>query len=420
MFKKKKIIYISLALIPFLGIILYFNLKLYSAPDFNHQGEVTNDVVKQLNFLENELKNENLGIRMQQIYPEGFVFIHALYGLTWTEVAMSANPGSPLYDHSLSEAIYAYNEINSEYGRSVFEKGLNPEYGMYYRGWENFLLSQILKVQPDRDSNLTISYKQNCLEISNAIQACRSPYPESYPNAAWPADAFVAVASLKQYDELFGANYETIIHIWVDRVKKKLNAGNPMIPHSVDAITGDQREIARGSSSSLILIFLADIDPVFASNQFKLFSSSFQLTRFGLPAIMEYPNGHSGKGDIDSGPVIMDIGLAATIVSVGTFKKFGEKRAAEKLSASVESFGFPICCKNSKRYLFGSLPIADAFIAWTRMQEVNKKVVIDKGTYCLNSGSFFWFHFYCTITIILILVLFLRREIVEKFKYLTK
>lgn len=49
--------------------IAWINLRLYT--DNFTKKEKQNDIILQLNFLENELKSNDLGERMQSIFPEG-------------------------------------------------------------------------------------------------------------------------------------------------------------------------------------------------------------------------------------------------------------------------------------------------------------------------------------------------------------
>jgi hypothetical protein len=66
---------------------------------------------------------------------------------------------------------------------------------------------------------------------------------------------------------------------------------------------------------ALMLIFLKTFDEQFARDQFVLFKENFVDSEFGLVGVREYPKGTSGDSDIDSGPVIMNFGAAATIVA---------------------------------------------------------------------------------------------------------
>ncbi len=86
--------------------------------------------------------------------------------------------------------------------------------------------------------------------------------------------------------------------------------------------------------------------------------------RFGLPGIREYPQGTTGVGDIDSGPVIFGIGGAASIVGIKAMAIYKEWELHQALRNSVAGFGLSLGVGHRRTYLFGALPIADVFIAW--------------------------------------------------------
>ena len=406
--KAIKIIVYTFLLIPII-VLVYINIRLHTIPEIENQEETKHDVVLQLNFLEAELKNNNLGAKTQNLYPEGFVFINTLYGLTWTEVAKSEKNESELFKRALSESRYAYKEISSEYAKSIFDDRLKPEFGIFYRGWKNFLLAKTLSVQTKKDTTETAEFKASCDSIASAILQSNTPYLESYWNASWPADVFVAVASLKQHDEMFEPKYTTVIKNWLLKVKANLDPETGMLSHATNSKTGKTEVGARGSSICLMLILLADIDPEFAQEQFKLFKDEFPITRFGFLAVKEYPEGTNGNGDIDSGPVVWDIGFAGTVVATGTFKKFGEYEAVNNISGCIEGFGFPLSNGTQKKFLFGQLPITDAFFAWARIQEPNKDLLQMKGNN-IDLGSTMMFHIVSLLTIALVLYLVIRRE----------
>jgi hypothetical protein len=141
---------------------------------------------------------------------------------------------------------------------------------------------------------------------------------------------------------------------------------NGLIPHSVDLGHGDAIGKARGSSQSLILAFLIDIDSNFAKTQYQQFKNLFVDERFGLPGIREYVKGETHFGDIDSGPVILGIGGAASIVGMGTCGQYHDMTLYDGLSNSIKGFGMTYSLFGKRRYLFGQIPMADAFIAWSQ------------------------------------------------------
>ncbi|MEN8123362.1 MAG: hypothetical protein ABFS35_23695 [Bacteroidota bacterium] len=400
----------------FIGVIVYLNIKLYFGPDLNNKKETCRDVLCQLNYIEGEIKNNNLAYEMQSIFPEGYVFTYALYGLSWCELAMAEKNNPVLFDHAISEARYAYNQINTGFARSNFDSTLIPTYGIFYAGWKNYLLSKILACTNEKDKNVIDEFTFQCDQIASAFERSKTPYLESYLNSSWPADAFLAIASLKIHDEIISDKYSSIIKNWIKNLKSKLDPETKLIPHSTHSETGKTIEGARGSSISLILRLLTEIDPEFAVEQFKIYHEKFHITRFGLPAISEYPEGEAGLGDVDSGPVILGVGFAGTIVAIGTLKSFGEYGTANLLSNTIEAFGFSYTSDKKKRFVLGLLPIADLFISWSRISSANSEVIAIKGVNSYSLGSRLLFHVYSLLVIVFILLILYRKSLLELIK----
>ena len=113
--------------------ILWINIGLHIQDD--NRTEQKEDVLLQLNFLETELKHNNLGERMQYLFPEGYVFIHALYGLSWCELALAdSSQNKTLKAKTIKESLYAFDQIDSEKATSTFQIELIPENGIFYCG----------------------------------------------------------------------------------------------------------------------------------------------------------------------------------------------------------------------------------------------------------------------------------------------
>jgi hypothetical protein len=173
------------------------------------------------------------------------------------------------------------------------------------------------------------------------------------------------------HDQLFEPEYKDVIEHWLAGTKNGLDARG-MMPHSVHPGNTSVLEGARGSSQALMLIFLKDIDHSFAKEQFKLFKENFIDTTLGLTGVREYPKGESGTGDIDSGPVIFGFGGAATIVGMQTLSLYDEHELSLKIRNAVEALALPCEADDEKKYFFGLLPIADAFITWSH-SNINSK-----------------------------------------------
>lgn len=330
-----------------------------------------------MQFIQEEIQEKQLGEKMQNIYPEGYFFSHVLCGLTMTDI-------HPIYfgeyNHNFGDSIpfgidYILECLHSEKGTQIFPEDLKPKYGIFYAGWTNYLFAKKLKAIPyyNRDSSDIKLFEQNCDEIYQAFQQKDMPYLESYKGLAWPADNMVAVASLALHDKIFKSKYKEFIRSWIEKVKAKEDKDG-LIPHQVYFKTNAVKEQAKGSSQSLLLCFLHDIDTTFARQQFNIYKKLFVDYRFGLPGIREHKKGISADGDIDSGPVILDIGGSASLVGLKTMSIYNETKLMVGLRNSIEAFGMAYSSKESphsfenydtKKYLFGQIPIADCFIAWS-------------------------------------------------------
>jgi len=389
-------------------LLVWININLYTTHD---PLEKRQDILLQLNFLEDELKHKHLGDRMQRIFPEGFVFTNVLYGLSWCEYGMAET--EPRKTRPLYEALYAYKQVHSDKARFIFTPDLQPAYGIYYTGWKNYLLSKILLLDSGFTGSDTLkaAFRNQCDSIAAALKQSKTPYLQSYDHASWPADMCTALASLSNHDRIFEPKYRELISVWIQQVKTRLDPETRLIPHSTDALTGKTTEGARGSSSSLMLRLLAEVDSNFVGEQYQLYKMYFVSKTFGLPSIREYPVGQTGKGDIDSGPVIFGVGFAGTIVSIGSFSVMGQQELAEQQYLTVHAFGMSCKTGNTKKYAFGQLPLADAFIAWGRSSGLNYSGDVNQ------PGSWrIMFHLYSLLTIALLWLPFYLRPFFSKSK----
>ncbi|GAB2960089.1 hypothetical protein GCM10027048_29470 [Hymenobacter coalescens] len=366
---------LSLPLLLTLAYLLYLNAVLYQQPaTVAVAGQrLDADVLAQLRYLRGPL-HDGAAQDMQELYPEGFVFLNALYGLAWSEVAAAVPAGDSLHRRAVDESRWASRQIASEPGRVIFDADLPLPYGAFYNGWLAYSLGRLLRAQhpAQRHPADVALFRSTCARIAAGLisSADASPFPESYRGAAWPADATVCAAALATYDQIYGLRYRPLLHRWLRRVQARVDTLG-LIPHAVDARTGRVTEGARGSSQSLMLSLLHDIDPAFGRRQYQQYRRYFVDSRLGLPGIREYPQGQSGWGDVDSGPVLLGIGGAASVVGRRAAQQYDDTVLAAGLRNSLSAFGMAHTRRGQRSYLFGQLPIADAFLAWTNAVAVS-------------------------------------------------
>jgi hypothetical protein len=91
--------------------------------------------------------------------------------------------------------------------------------------------------------------------------------------------------------------------------------------------------------------------------------------------------------------------------------KYERAEIAIGIRNSIEAFGFSIELGKEKMYLFGSLPIADAFIAWSNSIESDKGAALAS-----NDNWRFEFHLYSFICISLLILFDLQYSRTKKQK----
>lgn len=337
------------------------NLKLYSQPAVTaDHSSVPPHAKAQLDWLRGELET-GAGERMQALFPEGWYFSHLLYGLSWIELALR-DPGRT--DVALAEARWSLEKIESDQGKAPFPPDLAPDHGMFYSAWRNHLLSGILLIQAEdaRDANELALFETRCEALAGTLARSPTPFPPSYRGQAWPCDTPPAIHSLRVREAIVGdGKYDAVVADWLVRAKQHLDPATGLLPHTADWRNGEPTGPARGTSQVVILRFLADIDPAWASEQYEAFRRQYYGTLLGIPAIREFPKGTEGRGDVDSGPLILEISASATVVGMGVAGIYGDHHWARAVSQAGEALGLPYG-KEQRRYLGGIVPVGDAFL----------------------------------------------------------
>ncbi len=403
----------KIALFAILGIVGIVNIRLYHNGDSMRVDRDTyssfdRSVVMQLSYLRARI-NDGMAEDMQSVYPEGFYFSHVLYGLAWAAIGRQVATDSPLWHEALREARFALKNLDMPAAKAPFPMKLQPPYGAFYHSWKNWLRGCVLLMQPPaiRKQVEIERFVRDCRLFAEALRGSDTPHLQSYTQMAWPCDGLIGVAALNLHDKILEPRFAGDVKRWLQATQKTLDPHTGLIPHMVHPLSGEALEGARGCSQSLMLRFLAEIDPEFALAQYRLYLEHFATELMGMPCIREYPHGTEGSGDIDSGPVILGVGSAATIVSLAAARCLGDSARALAYRQSFEALGFPMTFNNRKRYAFGAMAIGDAFLAWCKL---TKAVVYNYRSREFSASPAWWWRLPVHgLSLILILLIFVPR-----------
>ena len=340
-------------------VLVLLNVRLYKPGR-------TDTAITQLAFLKQSL-SEGGAERMQLLFPEGYLFTWALYGLTSANVARSLPPGDPRRAEALRAAREAVVHMDSQAAKGTFIADMTPSYGAFYASWSLYLRSTVLRASGPTDPVPfdRARFEADCDSFAAALSKTDSPFLDSYPQAVWPVDTSVGIAALAIADPYLGYRHKQTIATWIARARLRRDLQTGALSHNATA-DGLPYGSPRGGSLAMMSYVLAEADPVFARQQYDVLRKYFVDYNWGIPAVREYPHGVNGVTDVDSGPVILGFSGPASVIGAGAAIANGDESLATTLLATVEFVGMPVEAGGVRQYAGGYLPVGDAFLAWSR------------------------------------------------------
>ncbi|GAB3144978.1 hypothetical protein GCM10027290_24090 [Micromonospora sonneratiae] len=329
---------------------------------------VAADAVPRLAFLRRAI-DDGAADRMQQLFPEGYFFLHVLYGLSWVDVG---NRDPAYRDRALTEARGALAALDSEAGRAAFSPRLDPPYGVFHAGWSSWLRGGVVRLAggtsaaPTEASRLAGDVAALAAAFDRQLASTGSPFLTAYPDQAWPVDSTVGIAAVRLADHLTGGTaYQGLLGRWQRAADERRDPATGLLPHRVDPVSGQPVEGARATSQTMALRFLREVYPVEATRDWARFRELYASTVPGAPGVREHPRGVDRAGDVDSGPLILGLSASASVVALGDAVLFGDRRSANALTGLAEVTGLAVEYDDQRRYLGGVLPVGDAFLTWS-------------------------------------------------------
>jgi hypothetical protein len=131
----------------------------------------------------------------------------------------------------------------------------------------------------------------------------------------------------------------------------------------ISALNPDEKTAAvpRGCALGWSILFLTHLDPQFAAAEYQRFRAAMFVDYGPVGGFREYPAGREGPADMDSGPILFGVGVAATGFGLGAARLMGDEPAFRRMMTMGNLAGFPAWWRGRRWYRTAG-PIGNAIM----------------------------------------------------------
>lgn len=209
--------------------------------------------------------------------------------------------------------------------------------------------------------------KSQSTELAEIVAANMAAGPvhsaESYPNECWTFCNTVGLGALRLQAVLDGDLYPGLRRDWLASAKAKLVEPDTGLLVSGFQYDGTPLDGPEGSTVWLVSHMLRLVDTELAADQYARARAQLGRTALGFGWAVEWPRGHRGHADVDSGPIVpfVDASPSSSGLAILAARSFGDERFSRALLASLKLAAAPREEEGRRRFLASNV-VGDAVI----------------------------------------------------------
>jgi hypothetical protein len=210
---------------------------------------------------------------------------------------------------------------------------MRPGDGHAYLGYINLALGMLRAVDPDMPERAL----HDRLTVALAERLARAPNGliETYPGETWPPDVAAVAASIGLHAAVTGTDRRTLLEHWAERFSRCAISPSGYLVQRVRSGTCRPVDAPRGSGTALASYLIGFADAPLSQRLYDAIRSRGRISWLGFGGVREYPNGFTGKGDGDSGPIILGASVGATSYAIGAARVHGDREFFRELYRSA-------------------------------------------------------------------------------------
>lgn len=217
---------------------------------------------------------------------------------------------------------------------------LDGEHGHAYLAYSALAIGMARLVDPTGfPADVVVAHDALIAAYERRLLASPTGLIETYPHQAFPTDVAAVAAAISVHGKVTGLDHERVLAHWARQVRAvQIDRASGFV-HQRMSVDGTPRDVPRGSGTGLAAWYAGFVDRSLA---IELTSAllSHERTFAGFSGVAEFGE-RQGHGDIDSGPVVLGVSVAATGFSLAPFRAFGHRDAFTRLFRTTTLFGLP-------------------------------------------------------------------------------
>jgi hypothetical protein len=225
--------------------------------------------------------------------------------------------------------------VRTKWGDKYLEKE-----NVFYRMLLILGLSSYESITGDTQYHAIMSRQRSTLaeELAQAKLHLR----DDYPNECYPADMLWAVAAIQRAARLEQTQHDDLAASLIAAFDGPLKAKEGLPVFQADSRSGHEIQGARGCANSGILLFTGELDPAIAERWYGDYEKHFWKDTGWIVGFSEMPRGTDAQFmDIDSGPVVCDIGFVSSAFGIGAARSVGRVDHAAPLTMEAVACSWP-------------------------------------------------------------------------------
>jgi len=306
-----------------------------------------------LQWIRHELEYNAAAERRQRAFPEGYLFCNSFHAFTLINLAMDYPDDSRLRADVIAQ-------LKALLERTRWDKHT----GIIHMGHLNLVRAGFLCLADDDD--IEDAFKEDCALLTAAYERTDCASLPSYGNLTWPVDNLAALNALCLHDELFGTDYRKYLDRWIAWMSAHRDRETGLMISQWDRVEKAPLDVPRGCALSWDIAFLGVFAPDFGASEYARYKELMGLEKGTLKGFREWPPGYSRPADVDSGPVIDDIGVAASAFGLAAAKIMRDREYFKGLLGMGEAIGLPTTDGRGRRYFAGHFLLADVLATWAK------------------------------------------------------